>query len=181
MGKLLPPIIGLTGKARTGKDTAARFIAIETHGWMYSFADPIRAMIRAGLGVDMREKYWQDNKEKVIETIGRSPRELMQTLGTEWGRDRVNPDLWLILAAAQLLNRGSGMIVPDVRFENEAKWIRERGGVILHVHRRSAEEIVAHSSEDGVNMSPGETRIDNDGTLQDLQNQVTEIVSGWRT
>lgn len=176
-----PPIIGIAGPARSGKNTVADFIQVETGGYIYHFADPMRAMLRAGLGIDLNAPYWQERKEEIVGPIGKSPRQLMQTLGTEWGRNLVSDDLWLVMAQIQFRNRGSGMIVPDVRFENEAKWVRDRGGVILHVRRKNADTIHSHSSEDGIAPVMGEVTIPNDGTLQDLQVSIGEWVDGFKT
>ena len=112
------PVIGLHGRARSGKDTVANFILAQRGGYIYSFADPIRAML-VPLGIDMRDPYWQERKEEVIPAIGASPRRMMQTLGTEWGRELINPELWLILAKQLLLNCGPGMVIADVRFAVE--------------------------------------------------------------
>ena len=69
-----------------GKSTVANAIAeaaeVETH--IISFADPIRSMLQA-LGVSLSNLHDQLLKEKSIEGIGKSARELMQKLGTDWG------------------------------------------------------------------------------------------------
>ena len=145
------PVIGLHGRARSGKDTVANFILAYRGGYIYSFADPIRAML-VPLGIDMRDPYWQDRKEEDIPALGASPRRLMQTLGTEWGRELINPELWLILAKQRLINFGPGMIVADVRFENEAAWIRSQGGRIIHIERPDVRTVAAHVSESGVEL-----------------------------
>jgi len=172
-------LIGIHGKARAGKDTVASFILSARGGYVYSFADPIRAMLK-GIGVDMDEPYWQAHKEDVIEVLGASPRKLMQTLGTEWGRNLINPDLWLILAKQRLLNYGPGMIIPDVRFENEAAWVRSQGGTLIHVERPGSEKVAAHSSEAGVKFVEGDIKIVNGGTLEDLQRTVHEVLSVYK-
>lgn len=132
-------------------------------------------MLKAGFGIDLLEEYWMLNKETVIPAIGKSPRELMQTLGTEWGRNLVNEDLWLILARQRLLAAGPGMTIADVRFDNEAEWVRKLGGRIIHVKRDSAERVKQHASEVGVTEEPGDGIIMNNGTLEDLQQSVKDL------
>lgn len=175
-----PVIVGLAGPARSGKDTVAEFLVAETGGYIYSLAAPLKAMLHAGLGVDMSLPYWQEHKEEPIGALGKSPRQLLQTLGTDWGREMVSPDIWLVMANVRLIRSGGGMIIPDVRFENEAQWIRDRGGTIIHIRRKDAPEINPHVSETGVALALGETMIHNNGTLQDLQNDVGEVVDGWK-
>jgi hypothetical protein len=176
-----PPLIGISGAARSGKDTAADFIQVETGGYIYHLADPMRAMLRVGLGIDLDTQYWRERKEEVVGPIGKSPRQLMQTLGTEWGRNMISEDLWLVMAQIQLMKRGPGMIIPDIRFENEAKWLRDRGGVIVHLRRKDAQKVNEHVSESGVTPALGEVTISNDGTLQDLQVSIGEWIGGYQT
>lgn len=176
-----PSIIGIAGPARSGKDTLADFLVAETNGYKYNLADPMRAMLKAGFGIDLSDDYWQSRKEEVIPAIGKSPRQLMQTLGTEWGRNLIGEDTWLVLAQAHLIRRGVGMIIPDIRFDNEAEWVRSRGGTIIHVRRKNAPQVNAHTSESGIKAALGEVTIYNDGSLQDLQNSVGEVVDGWKT
>lgn len=172
-------VIGLHGRARAGKDTVANFILSHRGGYLYSFADPIRAML-VPLGIDMSDPYWQARKEDVIPALGVSPRRLMQTLGTEWGRQIINPDLWLILAKQRLLNFGPGMVIADVRFENEASWVRSQGGRVIHIERPNNVAIEAHASEAGVEFKgeEGDIKIVNGGTLEDLQNTIREVFDG---
>ena len=169
------PLIGITGRARSGKDTVANFIIAAIGGYRYSFADPIRAML-VPLGVDMSDPYWQARKEEPIPALGVSPRRMMQTLGTEWGRQLINPDLWLIMAHQRLLQHGSGMVISDVRFDNEAAWIRKHGGRIIHVFRPDTKAVEAHASEDGIEMQDTDVRLFNSGTLEDLQLSVRELL-----
>ena len=66
-------------------------------------------------------------------------RRLLQTIGTEWGRGCVHPDLWTCIAMCDVglaLREGADIIVfDDVRFEEEAQAIRDSGGVVVHVFR----------------------------------------------
>lgn len=172
-----PALIGIAGKARAGKDTVANFLIAAHGGYRYGFADPIRAMLLP-LGIDMNDPYWQAKKEEVIPVLGKSPRELMQTLGTEWGRKLVNNDLWLLLAYQRLHAMGPGMVVADVRFENEADWIRRHDGLVIHLVRDEASEVAAHSSEAGVERDPRDLVLLNNGTLEALQATVRGLFGG---
>ena len=174
------PLIGITGKARSGKNTIADLILSHVGGYHYAFADPIRAMM-AALDIDMSDPYWQARKEKPILVLGKSPRQMMQTLGTEWGRNCVHPNLWVILAAAEFAKAGRGMVISDVRFENEAAWLRETGGLLIHVVRNNLPEVHAHSSEAGVEFKPGDMQLTNDGTLEELNAAVLTLLRVGQT
>ena len=79
------------------------------------------------------------------------------------------------LANQALINRGPGMVVCDVRYDNEAEWVRNLGGLVIHVERPDASAVNPHSSESGVTKLPGDMTIVNTGTLGDLQLIVREL------
>jgi hypothetical protein len=60
------------------------------------------------------------------------------------------------------------MIVGDVRFANEAAWVRGMGGIVLHIERGKAQPVRAHASEAGVQQLPGDLRIFNESSLDSL-------------
>lgn len=169
-------LIGICGPARSGKDTSADFL-VENYGFrQQAFADPLRDALSAMLGLSQVD--FTDNKEIDLMLVGRSPRYLMQTLGTEWGRDMVNPSIWTRLASARLLQAGRAMTVfSDVRFENEAAWIRGCGGKVLFLERPSAPAVRKHSSESVAIPCPGDYTICNDGSLADLYKSLMRIMA----
>ena len=69
-----------------------------------------------------------------------------------------------------------GMVVSDVRFDNEAAWIRKHGGRIIHVIRPDTKAVEAHASEDGIEMQDTDARLFNSGTLEELQLSVRELL-----
>lgn len=147
----LPRLIGVTGRAGAGKDTLADYICITEGFQRYSLASPIKAAVQAAFSLP--GTIWdRDQKEAVIPWIGKSPRQLAQTMGTEWGRDHVATDIWL-RCLGQVIEalpaEVPGLIVPDVRFENEARYILDHGGVIVRVVR-DVTAVAAHASEAGI-------------------------------
>jgi hypothetical protein len=173
-----PAVIGIHGLSRVGKDTVANFIISKYFGYRYGLADPIKAMLSAGLGIHMDAPYWSSRKEEIIPALGKSPRQMMQTLGTEWGRQLVHTNLWVTLARDQLLRRGPGMIVSDIRFENEATWVRDIGGVIIHVVRGDAPAVSKHLSENSIVRDPQDRVLLNNSSLEDLRHATHELLDG---
>jgi hypothetical protein len=177
-------LIGITGAARSGKDTAADYLCEQIGFKKYSFATPIKAAVKTMFG--LTEDHVNGHlKEVVLPDLGVSPRFLMQTLGTEWGRKIVNDQVWLLAAQRQIENCYHGghgrIVIPDIRFENEASFIREKGGLLIHVNRPDCEKVLAHESENGVSVMPYDAQIINNGTLKQLYNQVELSVSRrWR-
>ena len=82
-------LIGIAGKARSGKDTAASYLLNKLGGdWSAaSFADPMKTMLNA-IGVDTSD----EAKDLPSNQYGVSTRHMLQTLGTEWGRNIIADD-----------------------------------------------------------------------------------------
>ena len=173
-------IVGLTGRARAGKDTVAGILR-ERRGFVQlSFAAPMRQMVCSLLGVDLAEL--DRIKEQPHDLFGgKTPRFAMQTLGTEWGRETIEPNLWVrccLAAASREVARGGSVVISDCRFENEASAIRDAGGLVLHI-RRPGQAIAesAHKSEAGVAFVPGDILIENGGSLDALALEVLTQVA----
>lgn len=179
-------LIGLTGRAGAGKDSVARILA-QQHGFSrMSFAEPIKRGLNTMLGIPHSVLEDPAAKEKPIDWIGHSPRYLMQTLGTEWARHLVHPDIWIRVAAqllAQHRKLGGNVCVTDARFANEADWIRGQGGEVWHIVRPLPENVVvmSHASELGVTMHAGlDSTIHNDRGLDQLEDEVRRALAGER-
>jgi hypothetical protein len=173
-------LIGLTGAARSGKSTAAAELAAQ-HGFIhYAFAQPLKAMLAEGLNLSAAQLEGAE-KEEPLPWLGKSPRELLQTLGSEWGRALVHRELWLRVARQNLDNLAechpqAPIVISDVRYEDEAAFVRERGGVLVHILRPDAPPVRAHASEAGVAIGDNDLTIHNDGDLAELRARVLEAV-----
>lgn len=158
-------LIGIHGPARAGKDTLASYLLDNlSDDWSRSsFADPIKKMLEV-IGVDCSD----EAKAVIDDRFCYTPRHMMQTLGTEWGRQTIDNDIWV--KAFARLNAGECVIVPDVRFENEAALVREHG-VLIHLVGRGGIE-GNHVSENAIEFKPGDIVIDNSRDLAWLHGQV---------
>lgn len=176
-------LIGLySPAARSGKTAVSR--VLERTGYVrIPFAEPMKLMLHPLL----RELgYTQDEvahrlysaKEELIDSLGITTRHLLQTLGTEWGRQCVRPDMWLRVWK-QRVSKYAYVVVDDVRFENEAELIRSLGGEVWHITRPGIERSCDHASEGGLDTWPHFSRyIVNNGTLEELTNAVVAIPFG---
>lgn len=168
------PLLGIAGKARVGKDTFAD-VLVNRHGYRkISFADPIRAMVSELTGIPIQELIDGPLKEQVIPWIGKSPRQLMQSLGTDWARNTIDPDIWLNHAKrriAQMTQDPSikGIVFADIRFDNEAFLITDLGGHVLQIYRPGASAVNTHASEAGLQTFETPLYVVNDGTLEAFQ------------
>jgi hypothetical protein len=155
-------VLGLAGPAGSGKTTIAGILVRDWGFKELSFAKPLKAALAA---MGLPEPATQELKEAIIPWLGVSWRHCAQTLGTEWGRKLVNPNLW-VLATMQNLNPRCNYVFSDVRFENESKAIREIGGNVVHIKGRAhdmAEGTKTHASEAGIANTIGDYVINNAG------------------
>lgn len=160
-------IVGIAGPKRSGKDTLAWMLSSARGVEVHSFAAPIRKFVAeiAGLGGDLDAL--ELHKETPIPWLdGITPRQMMQTLGTEWGRRMVHPELWLRSLAARLPEQGA--IVCDVRFDNEAEAIRKLGGKVIRLSRPGAGQGDEHASERPISDHLVDFEIANDGSAVQL-------------
>lgn len=170
-------IIGLTGAAGAGKNTVADILF--RHGFTnFGFADPVYRAVASILGVSQDSLRDRAAKEQPIDWLGKSPREMLQTLGTEWGRNTIRDDIWIQIAMRQVekviaYQKGQGgVILTDVRFENEAAAIKAAGGTIWKVVRDAAclaADAAKHSSEAGVPDRLIDEVVENSGSVADLE------------
>lgn len=170
-------LIGLIGRARSGKDTVAGYLARRHMFAHIAFADPMKNMLEVAFGDLFRE----GDREKPIDWLGKSPRQLTQTLGTEWGRNQVHPELWVMLTEQKVKNAvefNLPLVISDVRFHNEADMILKHGGELWLIERDSTEVVNAHSSERYVWDTYQTKTIENNGSLEELFLKVEEAYQG---
>jgi len=156
-------LIGLTGLSGSGKDTVADYLVSNHNFFKLTFAKPIHDLILALLDWEYEYEFLTEIKNEPHPNLfGKTPRELMQFIGTEWGRDMVHPDLWLrrVQTLKKDLTNMTHFVISDVRFENEADWVRSEG-TLIHIHRSTIERF-PHSSESGVPFKEQDIVIQND-------------------
>lgn len=170
-------LIGIIGLAGSGKTLIAKHLVDHRDYTRTRFADPLKRMLRDGLGLS-QEEVDGDLKMTPNPTFGgRTPRYLMQTLGTEWGRKRVTHDIWVNLWKRDVLAIKGDVVVDDVRFPNEAQAIRDLGGVLWRVDRpglvtgnHPSESVQAQIQEDVL--------ISNATTIAGLLRSVDHLLNG---
>lgn len=146
MSEAFPPI-GIMGPIGHGKTTVARLLSDYGGRRIIPFAEPMKQML-AAIGLTDADLYGAAKETPHPILCGKTPREAMQRLGVEWGRDLIGADLWV--NAWRYKVEGSGVvraIADDVRFANEVRTIREMGGEIWRVINPTKAVTEAHSSE----------------------------------
>lgn len=173
------PLIGVAGRAGCGKNLVASMVP---EAEIIQLADPLYAGLAAMLGVPEEMLRDRGTKESPIDWLGKSPRQLLQTLGTDWGRTLVASDVWLRIAQRRLddlaLDGCPVVVIADVRFDNEAEMIRSRGGEVWLVEREPETAAAPHVSEAGISPDLIDRVIDNRGTPDQTRRIVQEALAG---
>jgi hypothetical protein len=169
-----PCVVAFIGPAGCGKSTAAHFLRDEYGYSQIKFAHPIKEMLRV-LGLEDRHLEG-DEKETPCELLGGvSPRRAMQTLGTEWGRRLIHPDLWVrawMREAVWRLQNGQRLVIDDLRYPNELDAVLRLGGSTLRIVRKDLHQCEAHDSETQFILS--QRVIVNDLTREEFLKSVSE-------
>lgn len=173
-------LVALMGPAGAGKTTAQRYLEAQ-HGFKArAFADPIKCMLE-GLLVDV-DADWAHLHEPhlklqpIAELGGLTARQLMTSLG-DWGRS-LHPTWWIDATARALglphAPVAPRLVVSDVRYPNEAAWVRAMGGRIWRIQRSALPDTPAHSSEWAQENISADLTLYNNGEVADLHRQLAE-------
>jgi hypothetical protein len=130
-------ILGLTGESGVGKTTFAGELA--TKGWIRcSFALPLRAYVYSVYDLDVDR--WGNKEYEHTELThgpgrGATPQQLLLREGA--GERATDPWVWVRYAATMLWRVPiyERVVFDDVRQANEALFIRNLGGALLHLRR----------------------------------------------
>lgn len=149
--------IGLIGWAGAGKDTAA--LALIERGWKrVAFADALKVKT-LGMGWDGKK---DDRGRRLLCDLGMAMR-------------AYEPNHWIDHARGAIRGR-SCCVFTDVRFQNEADFIRSLGGIIVRVIHGWLAAVGEHESESGQLAIRSDQSVLNDGTIEHLHAQLLEIV-----
>ena len=198
-------IIGLVGYIGAGKGTV-RDILVRNHGYHgFAFADALKDAVatiftwprgllegdsNASRAFRERVDVWWSSKLGYEVT----PRLILQKFGTEACREGIADNIW-IAALEKRIHGYDDVVISDVRFPNEIKFIREAGGVIFRVKRgddpvwyndalstntvgiNTMEEYGVHESEWAWIGQKIDAEIINEGTKDELKVQVKRILT----
>ena len=121
-----------------------------------------------------------------------TPRLVLQKFGTECMREGFFDGIWVSLVKQQVTkNPGKSWVVPDVRFPNEVKMIKEVGGWIWRVKRgqnpewfekyvnENVQPTSVHPSEWAWAKAEYDWQINNDNDVPILNAQVNALVESY--
>ena len=202
-------IIGLVGFIGSGKGTVGDLL-VEQGFIKDSFAKPLKDAVAVMFGWPREllegdtevSRSWREKSDSYwSEKFGYefTPRLALQLMGPEAGRNVFHQDLWVISLLTRAKNKD--VVVTDVRFQNEIKYIQDNNGVVVRV-KRGPEPVWYYLAEDanrgfssatmgmsnmGIHKSEWDWIgsefnyvIDNNSTLQDLGNEVKSMLQFFR-
>jgi len=132
-----------------------------------------------------------------------TPRYILQQWGTEVCRKNFHDDIWIASLENKLRNSKDDVVISDCRFPNEIRAIKQSGGIVVRVVRgpepkwydaavsvnrgpngnstwalsgRKLEQLGVHASETSWVGTNFDVVLDNNGTLDDLYQQVKRLV-----
>lgn len=184
-------IIAFGYKRESGKDTAAK-MAVEylRKSFVSSRRDSFARSLKEACKVIFN---WTDEhvygrlKSEVDDFWGFSPARALQLVGTECFRNNFCGDFWVRTIERRYLRYSPDVItlISDLRFSNEAEFVRRYGGYLVKVQRpvsRSSDgRSDDHVSEVALDSwDDWDAIIDNDSTLEDLRHTVESVIDSFR-
>ena len=169
-------IIGINGSIGSGKDFFAETLAefssapVERH----AFADKLRLITEELTGYEMKMthepnkpfhnpvyNFTQDDKNVYLDMWGKTVGQILQELGTDALRDNFDSDVWVKSLFSSVgedaVKRGNILVIPDVRFPNEAEYVLKHGGILIKIVgdpmdvRANSKRDLNHPSETSLN------------------------------
>ena len=191
-------LIGICGLIGSGKDTVADRLVTHYKFKRDSFAKSLKDAVASMFNWDREmlegktesSRHWREQPDNFwSERLGKSvtPRWVLQHFGTEVMRGKMYDGIWVDSCIGRY--KGENTVISDTRFPNEIKRIKECGGIILLVKRFKDPDwftsyvegnIVPqniHSSEYAWAKSEFDFTIENNGTLQDLNEKVDSFIN----
>jgi hypothetical protein len=178
-------IIGIIGKKQSGKDTVAKllaenipFIKVQRFAWKLKEITACLANIDPEL---LEDNNFKENVEVpeymqpfIPENEPKTFRKFLQYFGTETMRS-VSPKIWVDSLFAG--NKEFNLVIPDVRYPNEAHEVKARGGILIKIQRGTVNlSTDEHISEQLIDSIPYDYLIQNNGSLDDLKLKVYNII-----
>ena len=176
-------LVGICGKAGSGKDTIGDFL-VDQYGFKkIALADPIKRLVKDIFALDDHTVYDRVARERPLDRwVGWTVRRLLQFIGTELFREKIDDAIWVKSLWYKIQDdKENNHVIADVRFPNELKYFKDNASqgqfLSLKVIRPGYEGNVGmegHASE--AYDLDSDRELINDGTIKDLYNKVVEIL-----
>lgn len=190
-------LIGIHGKPHSGKDTIANYLINEYGFLKFGPSNPVKVTAAAMFNVPIECFYDENLKETVDPFWGITYREMAQKVGKESSRDVFGEDFWMRHVGLRLKELEdendvhlrhkehhqirNGIVLADIRYPNEATWVKRFGGSVIFVDRDDVDRgFVAneqHPAERGLPLELADYVIDNRATKDALFYRVEKVMT----
>lgn len=192
--KLKSRLIGISGKKQSGKNETAKIILQEyPYFEKKAFADPLKKFLSSCFNVPVEKFEYEKFKSQIMpdkwqvvlpnKTLSkRTVRWYLTNTGTNALRNEVHTNFW-VNALSSEFTKDSYWVISDVRYLNEAQWIKDNNGIIIRVERNKKYESSDgwHSSENSLDGYPDfDHVIHNDSNKQTLKKKVLLILNSYK-
>lgn len=177
-------IIGIVGKARSGKDTIANILC-NIYGFERdSLAAPIKKLVKDVFVLDDETVYGEIKREQPLqEWEGWTVRKLLQFIGTDLLRKNIDDRIWVKSLWMRLRDvQGKNFVIPDIRIPNEKEFLKDKFGkdfVVFKVTRpgflgQTTGGISGHETEKYD--IEADFTFENNGTIDNLNDKVISVM-----
>lgn len=162
-------LIGISGKAQSGKDTAGEFLVNKYEFKRVASADALKRIARNIFGWDAVK---DEKGRKFLQDLAMAVR----------GYDK---DYWIRVTLQEInsqrtRNKVENFVITDVRFENEAKYLKEQGAILVRINRPDI-LLYDHVSETELDNYEGFNFVlENNSTIKDLEKDIDVIYKGLK-
>ena len=183
-------IVGISGKARTGKDTFAEYLVDNLGYTRISFAEPLKKClyilnpwVKSNDGYttlryqSIIDEYGEDNAKVTYKEV----RRLQQCFGTEVVRDNFGANFWVDLAFKRIADQKlQKVVIPDQRFHNEIAAVSQQTNHVLFkvISSRNTSSDTHVSEQDLPNYLFQEI-IENNGSLDEYYSKIEEVAEKY--
>jgi hypothetical protein len=185
-------LIGFMGTMTSGKDTCADYLVRNYSFQKKAFADPLKKICEELFFFTDEQLYGTQKKIPDCSWFNCTPRTALQFVGTDLLRnnlDKIMPGLknnifthhFKLWFENEVKDPNYRIAVSDVRFQNEADYIKDLGGIIVKVNRPNLPDHDLHESEIELQKIPYDYLIENIGTKNDLYKNLDTVLSHWRS
>lgn len=172
-------LIGIAGRAQSGKTTCADILCDLLNLRAYTIALPVTQACAAALGMP-HEDFMKLRKAEYLPGLESTKREFMQTMG-----DAIlhrNPYALIYSLEARIKADSpcellfNGQLITDIRTETEARWLRGKGGTLVHIQREPTES-TEHRTEQKLQVLPQDIRLKNEDNQLEMYRQKCELLA----
>jgi len=176
-------LVGICGKAGSGKDTIGDYL-IQEHGFKkIALADPIKRLVKDVFVLDDHTVYDRVARERPLKNFPNwTVRKLLQFIGTELFRQNIDDSIWVKSLWYRIQkDKKNNYVVTDVRFPNELDYFKKNAKkgefISIKVIRDGCDGVVGlngHASE-SYDLKAKHV-VENNGTFKDLYGKIDKIM-----